>query len=111
MHATWFQDAQLAYELIFTPPVEQQPVAGYSKGEKQVVTDKEGKAIESAAAYSMPCWKNILNNTKVTLGVNNVFGQDPPKMIGFEFGNANNYPAFAYDNIGRFVYVELRKKF
>jgi hypothetical protein len=27
------------------------------------------------------------------------------------FANSNNYPGFQYDNIGRFWYVELKKKF
>ena len=111
VHGTWFQDAQLSYELIFTPPVETQPVAGYSKGGKDVVQGKDGKAVESASAYSMPCWQNILNNSKVTLGVNNIFGEDPPQEFGPGFGNSNGYPGFLYDNLGRFVYVELTKKF
>jgi iron complex outermembrane receptor protein len=116
VHEHWtkptnFIDVQAGYTLIFTPPVEQAPVAGYSKGGKEVVTSKDGKAVESTAAYSMPCWQTILNNSTITLGCNNVFGQDPPKMFGFFFGNANNYPAFEYDNIGRFWYVELKKKF
>ena len=108
---TNFIDVQASYSLIFTPPVEAAPVAGYSKGGKEVVSSKDGKAIESTAAYSMPCWKTILNNSTVTLGCNNVFGQDPPAMYGIFFANANNYPGFQYDNIGRFVYVELKKKF
>jgi len=116
VHEHWtnptnFIDGQLSYSLIFTPPVEQAPVAGYSKGGKEVVTGKDGKQIESTAAYSMPCWQTILNNSTITVGCNNIFGQDPPKMFGFFFGNANNYPAFEYDNVGRFWYVELKKKF
>src|SRR4029077_3658549 len=102
---------QASYSLIFTPPVEAAPVAGYSKGGKEVVTSKDGKQVETTAAYSMPCWKTILNNSTVTLGCNDVFGQDPPTMFGVNQSNANNYPAFAYDNIGRFWYVELKKKF
>ena len=31
--------------------------------------------------------------------------------FGFELGNAVKYPGFSYDNLGRFVYVELKKKF
>jgi hypothetical protein len=42
---------------------------------------------------------------------NNVFGQDPSKQFGAFFANSNNYPGFQYDNIGRFWYVELKKKF
>ena len=108
---TNFIDVQASYSLIFTPPVEQAPVAGYSKGGKEVVSSKDGKQVESTAAYSMPCWQTILNNSTFTVGCNNVFGQDPPDMYGLFFGNANNYPAFQYDNIGRFWYVELKKKF
>ena len=97
VHEHWtnptnFIDVQAGYTLIFTPPVESQPVAGYSKGGKEVMTSKDGKAIESTAAYTMPCWQTILNNSTITVGCNNVFGQDPPKMFGFFFGNANNYP-------------------
>jgi iron complex outermembrane recepter protein len=108
---TNFIDVQAGYTLIFTPPVESQPVAGYSKGGKEVMTGKDGKAIESTAAYTMPCWQTILNNSTITVGCNNVFGQDPPDLYGYFFGNANNYPAFEYDNIGRFWYIELKKKF
>ena len=86
-------------------------MAGYSKGGKEVVTSKDGKAVESTAAYTMPCWQTILNNSTITLGCNDVFGQDPPRQTGFFHGNANGYPGFEYDNIGRFVYVELKKKF
>jgi len=111
VHGTWFFDCQASYDLIFTPPVESQPVAGYSKGGKEVMTGKDGKAIESAAAYAMPCWKTILNNSTLTIGCDNVFGQDPPKEFGFEFGDSTNFPGFLYDNLGRFVYVELKKKF
>ncbi len=110
---TFFQDVQASYALVFTAPVETQPVAGYSKDAKEVVRGKDGKAVETGqtANYSMPCWKNILNNSKITVGVNNVFGEDPPKMFGFQKGNSTGYPGFTYDNLGRFVYVELKKKF
>ena len=40
----------------------------------------------------------------VTIGCNDIFGQDPPKSIG-------GYPVFAYDPTGRFVYVSVTKKF
>ena len=113
VHPTWFTDAQLSYSLIFTPPVEAAPVPGYSKGGKEVITSKEGKEKEvpPAAVYSMPCWKNILNNSTITVGVNNIFGEDPPPSTGFESGNSVNYPGSLYDNIGRFWYVRLIKKF
>src|SRR6266567_4200583 len=108
VHATWFTDAQLSYSLIFTRPVEAAPVPGYSKGGKEVV-GKEKEA--SPVPYAMPCWKNILNNTTLTVGVNNIFSEDPPTMFGFEAGNSINYPGSTYDNLGRFVYVRMIKKF
>ena len=111
--ATWVFDVQGSYELTFVTPVEPQPVAGYSKGAAEVTRGKDGKAIETGqtANYSMPCWKNLLNNTTITVGCNNVFGQDPPRAFGFEFGNTINYPGFLYDATGRFVYARLTKKF
>jgi outer membrane receptor protein involved in Fe transport len=59
----------------------------------------------------MPCWQTILNNSTITVGVNNIFGEDPPPSIGFELGNSTGYPGSSYDNLGRFVYVRLIKKF
>ena len=109
VHPTWFFDAQLSYSLIFTPPVEAAPVAGYSKDTKEVV-GKEKEA-PPTAVYAMPCWKSILNNSTITVGVNDIFGADPPKEFGYEFGSAIGYPGFAYDNLGRFWYVRLIKKF
>src|SRR5437773_1365254 len=106
--ATWFTDAQLSYSLIFTPPVEAAPVPGYSKGGKEMV----GKEKEAPPTpYAMPCWKNILNNTTLTVGVTDIFGEDPPHSFGFEFGNALGYPGSFYDNLGRFWYVRMIKKF
>jgi hypothetical protein len=110
IHPTWFTDAQLSYSLIFTPPVEAAPVPGYSKGGKEVV-GKEKEA-PPTAAYSMPCWKTILNNSTITIGVNDIFGEDPPHAFGYELGNANGYPAFGdYNDMGRFWYARLVKKF
>jgi iron complex outermembrane receptor protein len=100
--ATWVFDAQATYELTFTKPVESQTVAGYSN-------DSKGGNIEptQTANYSMPYWKNLLNHTWVTIGCNNVFGQDPPQALNAAFG----YPSAIYDATGRFVYVSLKKKF
>ena len=108
VHPTWFNDAQLSYTLIFTPPVEAAPVPGYSKGGKEVVgKEKEAPPVP----YAMPCWKTILNNTTMTVGVTNIFGEDPPKSFSFELGNSIGYPGSLYDNLGRFWYVRMIKKF
>jgi iron complex outermembrane recepter protein len=108
VHPTWFTDAQLSYSLIFTPLVEAAPVPGYSKGGKEVV----GKEKETPPTpYAMACWKNILNNTTLTVGVTNIFGEDPPHSFGYAFGNFVPYPSSFYDNLGRFWYVRMIKKF
>jgi len=59
-----------------------------------------------AASFAMPIWKRALNNTIITLGCNDVFGQDPPHAAALE-----NYADFLYDSTGRFVYVTLTKRF
>jgi outer membrane receptor protein involved in Fe transport len=107
---TWTFDVQASYNLVFAPPVEAKPVAGYSKSGKDVTTSKDGKTVESTSAYEMPCWKSLLNNTTFTIGCNNVFGQDPPFASG-EAGNSVGYPGYTYDATGRFVYLRLTKKF
>src|SRR5881396_123091 len=108
VHPTFFTDAQLSYSLIFTPPVEAAPVPGYSKGGKEVVgKEKEAPSVP----YAMPCWKTILNNSTMTVGVTNIFGEDPPKSFAFELANGIGYPGSLYDNLGRFWYVRMIKKF
>ena len=110
----WTVDGQASYDFTFVPPVENQPVAGYSKDAKDMSTGKDGRMTESSAAqtssYGLPVWQRILNGTTITLGCVNIFGQDPPKDYGFG-GNSTNYPGFLYDATGRFVYVQLTKKF
>jgi iron complex outermembrane receptor protein len=111
---TWFVDGQLSYDFTFVAPVENQPVAGYSKDAKDMTTGKDGKATESAASqtssYRLPIWQRVLNGTTITLGCDDIFGQDPPRAFDFQ-NNANGYPGTIYDSTGRFVYVSLTKKF
>jgi hypothetical protein len=112
--STWMVDGQASYDFTFAAPIESQPVAGYSKYSTEVVRGKDGRAVESAAsqaaACGLPIWKQVLNNTTLTLGCDNIFGADPPKAFGFESGGAG-FPDFIYDSLGRFVYVSLTKKF
>ena len=115
VHQTFFFDSQLSYD--FTAlllPVETNPVPGYSKGEKEVVRGKDGAPLEKAAAqtsnYQRTVLDHLLRGTIITIGCNNIFGQDPPKAWG-EGGNAVGYPGFTYDATGRFVYARLTKRF
>jgi iron complex outermembrane receptor protein len=111
---TWMFDGQLSYDFTFVAPVENQPVAGYSKDAKDMERGKDGKTMESAttqtANYGLPVWQRVLNGTTITIGCDNIFGQDPPAAYGFG-GNSTKYPGFLYDATGRFVYVQLTKKF
>lgn len=97
VHQTWFVDAQASYHFAFAAPIEAPQIAGYSK-----------TGTESAHEIaSLPCWKRVLDNTTLTIGCNNIFGQDPPKAF---FSNAG-YADFIYDSVGRFVYISLKKQF
>ncbi len=79
-----------------------------------MTTGKDGKATESAvsqtATVALPMWKQVLNGTTITIGCNDIFGTDPPRAYGGG-GSGTNYPGFLYDSTGRFVYVQLTKKF
>lgn len=48
-------------------------------------------------------------DTKLTLGVRNLFDKEPPYVSGWD-GNANGYPGFLYNSEGRFYYLSLTKK-
>ncbi len=111
----WIFDVQLSYDFTsLLPVVESNPVPGYSKSSKEVVPGKDGQPKETAAVQTAnaghDAWWYLLHGTTVTIGCNNVFGQDPPFANG-EDGNASGYPGFTYDSTGRFVYVRLTKKF
>lgn len=104
---TWFFDVRGSYSFHFEGPIAEQ-VAGYSKETSETPSHRQLQ--ESAASqtvnYALPAWQHLLNGTTVTLGCNDVFGQDPPHASAIA-----NYADFLYDSTGRFVYVALRKKF
>ena len=114
VHQTFFFDVQASYDFTSLLPVETNPVPGYSKGEKEVVRGKDGAPTETASAqtsnYGRSVLDHLLRGTVITIGCNDVFGQDPPKAYG-EGGNAVGYPGFTYDATGRFVYGRLTKRF
>lgn len=114
VHQEFLFDAQLSYDFTVLVPLQTQPVPGYSKEPKDVRRGKDGKTLESASAqtanYGIFTWQRWVRGTVVTIGCNNIFGQDPPFASG-EGGNAVGYPGFTYDATGRFVYARLTKKF
>ena len=69
---------------------------------------KDGKAVETGqtANYAMPCWKNLVNNTSITVVATMCLARIHPITFG-GFGNSTGYPGFIYDSVGRFVYVQL----
>ena len=68
------------------PPRVTEPVPGYAKdaSKNPQVTDGKEKNVMpvSTAEYSSSGWRAWLNNTTITLGMNNVFDQDPPFVKG-----------------------------
>ncbi len=103
-------DALISYTFNL-PCEEQQPVAGYAKdgGKNVKMHDGKDKNVAPVATACNPCgWRAWLNGTTVTVGMNNVFDQDPPFVASsFE----NGYDESSSDVKGRFWYVSLKKRF
>jgi iron complex outermembrane receptor protein len=104
-------DLLVSYTFNLAAPVEQ-PVAGYAKDGGKNVKMRDGKdknVMPVSTAEFNPCgWRAWLNGTTITVGMNNVFDQDPPFTAGsFE----NGYDESIADVKGRFWYVSLKKRF
>jgi outer membrane receptor protein involved in Fe transport len=94
------------------PPIAAAEVAGLAKDGAKNIKMKDGNEKNvlpvSTAEYN-PCgWRAWLNNTTLTLGMQNVFDSDPPFVAG-AFGN--NYDNSLATIKGRFWYVQLKKRF
>jgi outer membrane receptor protein involved in Fe transport len=94
------------------PPPAPAPVPGFAKDGGKYVKVKDGKEKNvmpvSTAEYN-PCgWRAWLNNTTLTLGMQNVFDTDPPFVAG---GFANGYDESLTTIKGRFWYIQLKKRF
>jgi outer membrane receptor protein involved in Fe transport len=90
----------------------QNQVAGYARDGGKNTESKDGKGKNvmpvSTAEYN-PCgWRAWLNNTTITLGMNNVFDQDPPFVAG---NDESGYDQFTANIRGRTWYVALTKRF
>jgi len=105
-------DLILNYTFNLPPPAPAE-VPGFAKdGGKNVRSGKDGKEKNvvpvSTAEYGCNNWRWWLNNTTVTLGMQNVLDTDPPYVSGaFE----NNYDESLVTIKGRFWYVGLKKRF
>jgi outer membrane receptor protein involved in Fe transport len=104
------------YTFNLPPPAAQSEVAGYAKDGGKNVKMKDGKEKNvmpvSTAEYN-PCgWRAWLNNTTITLGVDNVFDEEPPFVAGFaESGDAQGYDESVANDKGRLWYVAIKKRF
>lgn len=103
-------DLVVSYTFNLAAPVEQ-PVAGYAKdgGKNVKMKDGKDKNVMPVATADNPCgWRAWLNGVTLTVGMNNVFDQDPPFVAAaFE----NGYDESSSDVKGRFWYVSLKKRF
>src|SRR5205807_1279323 len=82
---TWLFDVRASYTFNFVPPVSGPPT----------FRDKESVSppVVEAAKFGCSGWRQFLNGTTLTIGCNNVFGQDPP----FSGNTFVHYPQFLYD--------------
>jgi hypothetical protein len=104
-------DLILNYTFNLPPPAPAE-VPGFAKDGGKNVKTKDGKEKNvvpvSTAEYGCKDWKWWLNNTTVTLGIQNVGDFDPPFVAGaFE----NGYDEQLNTIKGRFWYVGLKKRF
>jgi outer membrane receptor protein involved in Fe transport len=109
----WFTlDWILNYTFNSPVPAGKNEVAGYAKDGGKDVNPKAGKdknVIPVSTAEYNPCgWRAWLNKTTITLGINNVFDDEPPFVAGaFE----NGYDEGTANAKGRTWYVALKKRF
>jgi iron complex outermembrane receptor protein len=92
------------------PAAAQVPGLAKDGGKNLQTKDGNEKKIlpVSTAEYNACGWRAWLNNTTITLGMQNVFDEDPPFVAGaFE----NNFDESLADIKGRFWYVQLKKRF
>jgi len=108
-HATLDLIASYTFNL---PPPPTAEVPGLAKGGSKNVKMKDSKEKNvmpvSTAEYGCSNWRWWLNNTTITLGMQNVFDEEPP------FGAAsfeNGYDESLTTIKGRFWYVQLKKRF
>ena len=94
------------------PPPAPASVPGFVKdgGKNFKVKDgKEKKVLPISTAEYNPCgWRAWLNNTTISLGMQNVFDEDPPFVAA---NLENGYDESIATIKGRFWYVQLKKRF
>ena len=110
--AAWTTLDLIASYTFNLPPPAPAPVPGFARDGGKNVKMKDGKeknVIPVSTAEYNPCGLRAwLNNTTLTLGLQNVLDADPPFVAGsFE----NGYDESLDTIKGRFWYVQLKKRF
>jgi iron complex outermembrane receptor protein len=94
------------------PPSALVLVPGLAKDGGKNVNINDGKhknVVPASTAEYNPCgWRAWLNNTTISLGMQNVFDEDPPFVAG---AGENGYDESLATIKGRFYYVQLKKRF
>jgi outer membrane receptor protein involved in Fe transport len=97
----------------FNPPqpAARTDVAGYAKdgGKAGPMEGGDKRVMPVSTAEYNPCgWRSWLNQTTITLGMNNVFDLEPPFVAAaFE----NGFDEVTANAKGRFWYVAVKKRF
>ena len=110
--AAWTTLDLIASYTFNLPPPASMPVPGSAKDGSKNIKMQDGKEKNVTPVYSAEygCsnWTWLLNNTTITLGMQNVFDSDPPFVAGsFE----NGYDESLATIKGRFWLVQLKKRF
>ena len=104
-------DLIASYTFNLPPPASMSGPGSAKDGSKNIKMQdgKEKNVVPvSTAEYGVSNWRWWLNDTTVTLGMQNVFDSDPPFVAGsFE----NGYDESLATIKGRFWYVQLKKRF
>ena len=104
-------DLILDYTFNLPPPAAQTEVAGYAKnGSRSEKNGKEKDIMPVSTAEYNPCgWRAWLNQTTLTLGVDNVFDLEPPFVAAFQ--NPPGFDQASANAKGRFWYAAVKKRF
>ena len=91
------------------PAAAEVPGLAKDGGKSVKMDDKEKNVMPISTAEYNPCgWRAWLNNTTISLGMQNVFDADPPFVA---LARGNNYDTSLATVKGRFWYVQLKKRF
>jgi iron complex outermembrane receptor protein len=101
--------ASYTFDLPLPAPAEVPGLAKDGGKNFKVKDGKEKNVIPVSTAEYSPCgWRAWLNNTTLTLGMQNVLDADPPFVAG---SGENGYDESLATIKGRFWYVQLKKRF